>query len=215
LVDRRLLDGAVMKVREIVIVIGALILLGFGFNYLDSGRADALIAEERVRVLEDERVQLELEVEEAKQAYELLIEDLDQAHDSIAEIREDAETRATESSVTFEENVLILRDSLESFGGLVAILDTVRASHLREVSAYQDQVVTLEADKVLLWKRVEAIDSMWIREQEVNQALRNEITALNQESDAWQKAATPTLFKQLRGAVPYLLVGAGVVLLIR
>ena len=204
-----------MKVREIIIVVGAMILLGFGFSYIDSGRADALVAEERVKVLEAERTQLELEVGEAKQAYELLIGDLDQAHDSIAEIREDAEIRATESSVTFEENVLILRDSLESFEGLGAILDTVRASHLREVSAYQDQVVTLEADKVLLWKRVEAIDSMWIREQEVNQALRNEITALNQESDAWQKAATPTLFKQLRGAVPYLLVGAGVVLLIR
>tara|TARA_R100001244_G_scaffold119108_1_gene88778 strand:+ start:31 stop:645 length:615 start_codon:yes stop_codon:yes gene_type:complete len=204
-----------MKAKEIAIVVGALILIGFGFNYLDTGRADALIAEGKVKVLEAERVELERETEEALQTYELLQDSLDEAHDSIAEIREEAKNRAVESSLTFEENVLILRDSLESFDGLGAILDTVRASHLREVSAYQDQVATLEADKVLLWKRVEAIDSMWIREQEINQALRNEIVALNEESDAWQRAATPNVFKRLRGAVPYLIVGAGVVLLIR
>jgi len=204
-----------MKAKEIAIVVGALILIGFGFNYLDTGRADALIAEGKVKVLEAERVELERETEEALQTYELLQDSLDEAHDSIAEIREQAKNRAVESSLTFEENVLILRDSLESFDGLGAILDTVRASHLREVSAYQDQIATLEADKVLLWKRVEAIDSMWIREQEINQALRNEIVALNEESDAWQRAATPNVFKRLRGAVPYLIVGAGVVLLIR
>jgi chromosome segregation ATPase len=204
-----------MKAKEIAIVIGALILIGFGFNYLDTGRADALIAEGKVKVLEAERVELERETEEALQTYELLQDSLDEAHDSIAEIREEAKNRAVESSLTFEENVLILRDSLESFDGLGAILDTVRASHLREVSAYQDQIATLEADKVLLWKRVEAIDSMWIREQEINQALRNEIVALNEESDAWRRAATPNVFKRLRGAVPYLIVGAGVVLLIR
>ena len=168
-----------------------------------------------MKVLEAERVELERETEEALQTYELLQDSLDEAHDSIAEIREQAKNRAVESSLTFEENVLILRDSLESFDGLGAILDTVRASHLREVSAYQDQIATLEADKVLLWKRVEAIDSMWIREQEINQALRNEIVALIEESDAWQRAATPNVFKRLRGAVPYLIVGAGVVLLIR
>ena len=204
-----------MNLKEIVIVVVAMILLGFGFSYIDSSRADALIAEGKVKVLEAERVELERETEEALQTYELLQDSLDEAHDSIAEIREQAKNRAVESSLTFEENVLILRDSLESFDGVGAILDTVRASHLREVSAYQDQIATLEADKVLLWKRVEAIDSMWIREQEINQALRNEIVALNEESDAWRRVATPNLFKRLRGAVPYLIVGAGVVLLIR
>ena len=204
-----------MNLKEVVIVIVVMILLGFGFNYLDSSRADALVAEEKVRVLEAERVELERETEEALLTYELLQDSLDEAHDSIAEIREGAKNRATESSLAFKENVSILRDSLEGYGGLEAILDTLTASHLREVSAYQDQVATLEADKVLLWKRVEAIDSMWIREQEINQALRNEIVALNEESDAWQRAATPNVFKRLRGAVPYLIVGAGVVLLIR
>ena len=198
-----------MKAKEIAVVVGVLFLLGFGFDYFDSAKADALIAEERVRVLEAERVQLESEVEEANEVYESLVETLDEAHDSIAEIREDAENRATESSVTFEENVLILRDSLESYDGLGAILDTLRASHLREVAAYQDQVATLEADKVLLWQRVEALDSMWVREQAVNQALRNEIAAVHDESDAWRRAANPSFFRQLRGAVPYLLIGAG------
>jgi|TARA_R110000824_G_C15104128_1_gene666548 chromosome segregation ATPase len=204
-----------MNLKEVVIVIVVMILLGFGFNYLDSSRADALVAEEKVRVLEAERVELERETEEALLTYELLQDSLDEAHDSIAEIREGAKNRATESSLAFKENVSILRDSLEGYGGLEAILDTLTASHLREVSAYQDQVATLEADKVLLWKRVEALDSMWIREQEINQALRNEIVALNEESDAWRRVATPDLFKRLSGAVPYLIVGAGVGLLIR
>ena len=204
-----------MNLKEVVIVIVVMILLGFGFNYLDSSRADALVAEEKVRVLEAERVKLERETEEALLTYELLQDSLDEAHDSIAEIREGAKNRATESSLAFKENVSILRDSLEGYGGLEAILDTLTASHLREVSAYQDQVATLEADKVLLWKRVEALDSMWIREQEINQALRNEIVALNEESDAWRRVATPDLFKRLSGAVPYLIVGAGVGLLIR
>jgi hypothetical protein len=196
-----------MRLREIVIVVGVMALLGLGFTYIDGSRADALIAEERVRVLEAERVQLELEVEEAVQAYELLIEDLDQAHDSIAKIREQAKNRATESSLTFEENVLILRDSLESFDGLGAILDTVRASHLREVSAYQEQVEILEEEKVLLWKRVEAIDSMWTTEQRINEALRLEIGALNVEADAWKEVGSPGLFRRISGATPYIALG--------
>jgi chromosome segregation ATPase len=197
-----------MTLKEVLIVVGVIVLLGFGFSYLDSGRADALIAEEKVRVLEAERVELELEVEEAKQAYELLIEDLDEAHDSIAKIREQAENRATESSLTFEENVLILRDSLESFDGLGAILDTVRASHLREVSAYQEQVEILEEEKILLWKRIEATDSMWIREQEINNALRNEIVALNREADAWKSVGSPGFFSRASKASPYIMLGA-------
>ena len=203
-----------MTSRQIVIGVGALLLLVFSFNYFDSARADALVAEERVRLLEAERVELEVEVEEATEAYDSLVVDLDLAHDSLAKIREDAENRATESSLTFEENILLLRDSLENRDGLGEILDTLRASHLREVAAYQDQVATLEADKALLWQRVEALDSMWVREQAVNQALRVEITALHQESDAWQRAAPPSVFKQIRGAVPYLIVGAGATLLL-
>ena len=203
-----------MTSRQIVIGVGALLLLVFSFNYFDSARADALVAEERVRLLEAERVELEVEVEEATEAYDSLVVDLDLAHDSLAKIREDAENRATESSLTFEENILLLRDSLENRDGLGEILATLRASHLREVAAYQDQVATLEADKALLWQRVEALDSMWVREQAVNQALRVEITALHQESDAWQRAATPSVFKQIRGAVPYLIVGAGATLLL-
>ena len=201
----------VMAAITFVCSVGLLII----FTSYAVARERAVVAEEKVRVLEEERIELEVQFEEAERDYMLLRDSLDEVHDSIAEIREDAKNRATESSLAFEENVSILRDSLEGYGGLEAILDTLTASHLREVSAYQDQVATLEADKVLLWKRVEALDSMWIREQEVNQALRNEIVALNEESDAWRRVATPDLFKRLRGAVPYLIVGAGVGLLIR
>ena len=196
-----------MNLKEVVIVIVVMILLGFGFNYLDSSRADALVAEEKVRVLEAERVELERETEEALLTYELLQDSLDEAHDSIAEIREDAKNRAVESSVAFEENVLILRDSLEAYDGLGAILDTLRASHLREVSAYQEQVEILEEEKALLWKRVEATDSMWMMEQRINDALRREIVALNVEADAWKEVGSPGLLRRIGGATPYVALG--------
>jgi chromosome segregation ATPase len=181
--------------------------LGIIFNSYAGARERALVAEVRVHVLEEERMGLELEFEQAVESYELLKTNLGQAHDSIAEIREDAENRATESSVSFEENVLILRDSLEAYDGLGAILDTLRATHLREVSAYQDQVATLEADKALLWKRVEATDSMWVREQEINDALRREVAALNEASDAWREVGSPGLFQRVTGAAPYIALG--------
>ena len=204
-----------MKAKEIAIVVGALILIGFGFNYLDTGRADALIAEGKVKVLEAERVELERQVEEAAEGYEVLKDSLDQTHDSIAVIRAEARERASDASRSFEAGVGVLRDSLQAYDGLEEILDEIESNHKEAVEAYEEQILTLEADKALLWVRVEALDSMWIREQEVNQALRNEIVALNEESNAWQRAATPNVFKRLRGAVPYLIVGAGVVLLIR
>lgn len=181
--------------------------LGIIFSSYAGARGRAIVAEEKVRVLEGERIELEVEFERAEQDYKLLKDSLDQVHDSIAEIRESAKNRATESSIAFEENVLILRDSLESFEGLGVILDTLRAIHLREVSAYQDQITTLESDKVLLWKRVEATDSMWIREQEVNDVLRREIVALNEEADAWKDVGSPGLFRRIGGATPYVAIG--------
>jgi hypothetical protein len=75
------------------------------------------------------------------------------------------------------------------------------------VSAYQDQVATLEADKALLWQRVEATDSMWIMEQRISDALRREIVALNVEADAWKKVGSPGLFRRISGAAPYVALG--------
>jgi len=199
-----------MKVKEIAIVIGALIVLGFGFNYFDSSKADALIAEEKVRVLELERVELEEQVEEAAQDYEILKDSLDQAHDSIAEIRTESIQRASDASISFEEGVGVLRDSLEAYEGLGIILDKIEYDHRIEVQAYQEQVETLEADKALLWQRVEALDSMWIREQEVNTALRREVAALNEESDAWKAIATPSIISRVGRAVPYVLAGVAI-----
>ena len=177
------------------------------FSPYAGARERALIAEEKVHVLEEERIELEVEFERAEQDYGLLTDSLDEAHDSIAEIREDAKNRAVESSVAFEENVLILRDSLEAYDGLGAILDTLRASHLREVSAYQEQVEILEEEKALLWKRVEATDSMWIMEQRINSALRLEIVALNVEADAWKEVGSPGLLRRIGGATPYVALG--------
>jgi hypothetical protein len=78
------------------------------------------------------------------------------------------------------------------------------------VQAYQEQVETLEADKVLLWQRVEALDSMWVTEQRVNDALRREITALNEESDAWKSLAIPGIMSRVGRAVPYVVAGIGI-----
>jgi|TARA_R110000824_G_C14990804_1_gene655182 hypothetical protein len=192
---------------KLVLGAGLIAFLGIIFNSYAGGRERALIAEGKVFLLEEERRGLEIELEESVRDYVVLMVSLDQAHDSIAEIREDAENRATESSLSFEENALILRDSLEAYDGLGAILDTLTATHLREVSAYQDQVATLEADKALLWQRVEATDSMWIMEQRISDALRREIVALNVEADAWKKVGSPGLFRRISGAAPYVALG--------
>ena len=193
----------VMAALTFVTITGLIII----FSPYAGARERALIAEEKVRVLEEGRIELEVEFERAEQDYELLKDSLDEAHDSIAEIREDAKNRAVESSVAFEENVLILRDSLEAYDGLGAILDTLTASHLREVSAYQEQIEILEEEKVLLWKRVEATDSMWVMEQTINDALRREVTALNEEVDAWKKVGSPGLFKRVADASYYVALG--------
>ena len=199
-----------MNPKNIAVVIGVMILLGLGFSYLDSSKADALIAEERVRVLEVERAELERQVEEALQGYEVLIDSLDHAHDSIAEVRAQAAERASEASRSFEEGGGVLRDSLEAYDGLETILNEIEYDHRIEVQAYQEQVETLEADKALLWQRVEALDSMWIREQEVNDVLRREITALNEEADAWEALATPSIISRVKRAAPYVLAGVGI-----
>ena len=199
-----------MKAKEIIAVAGVLVALGFAYSYASGARADAVAAEERVHVLEAERMDLERQVEEATQGYELLVDSLAEAHDSIAEVRARAVERASSASRSFDEGVGVLRDSLEAYDGLGAILDEIQADHRDEVQAYQEQVETLEADKVLLWQRVEALDSMWVTEQRVNDALRREITALNEESDAWKSLAIPGIMSRVGRAVPYVVAGIGI-----
>ena len=204
-----------MKPSSIAVAVGVLLLLVFGFNYVDSARTDALVAEGRVQVLEAEREELEQEVEDAVHNYESLKDSLGQVQDSLAEVREQAENDVLTSSVSFEENLTILRDSLEDRSSLAAVLDTLESNHQKVVEGYEVQVASLEWDKQILLTRVESLDSLWVMEQRLNESLRKEITALNQASDAWKRAATPTVFSRLRGAVPYIVVGAGAVLLLR
>ena len=204
-----------MKSSSIAIAVGVVFLLFFGFDYMDSARMDALVAEGRVEVLEAEREELEQEVEEAIQNYESLKDSLDQVQDSLAEVREQAENDVLTSSVSFEENLTILRDSLDDQSSLAMVLDTLESNHLQVVEAYEVQVASLVWDKQILLTRIDSLDSIWSRDQRVNEALRKEVTALNQASDAWKRAANPGVFKRLRGAVPYIVVGAGAVLLLR
>ena len=204
-----------MKSSSVGIAVGVVFLLFFGFDYMDSARMDALVAEGRVEVLEAEREELEQEVEEAVQNYESLKDSLDQVQDSLAEVREQAENDVLTSSVSFEENLTILRDSLEDRSSLAAVLDTLESNHLKVVESYEVQVASLVWDKQILLTRIGSLDSIWSRDQRVNEALRKEVTALNQASDAWKRAANPGVFKRLRGAVPYIVVGAGAVLLLR
>tara|TARA_Y100000004_G_scaffold34888_1_gene37322 strand:+ start:1942 stop:2553 length:612 start_codon:yes stop_codon:yes gene_type:complete len=196
--------------NKIAIGLLAITAIVFGLRQMDSGRAAALLAEERVRVLEEERAQLEADFEQAIQNYESLKDSLDQAHDSLAKIREDAKNDALTASVSYNENLATLRGRLEGQSGLEALLDTLELNHQKEVSAYQTQIATLEADNALLWQRVESLDSMWVQEQEINQALRLEVAALNDQSDAWKSVANRSLFGRIGGAVPYVLAGVAI-----
>ena len=150
-----------MKPYNIAVAVGVLLLLVFGFNYVDSARTDALVAEGRVQVLEAEREELEQEVQEAVQNYESLKDSLGQVQDSLAEVREQAENDVLTSSVSFEENLTILRDSLEDRSALAAVLDTLESNHQKVVEGYEVQVASLEWDKQILLTRVESLDSLW------------------------------------------------------
>ena len=204
-----------MKAKEIIIVVGGLLALGFAYSYASGARADAVAAEERVRVLEVERMELERQVEEATQGYELLVDSLAQAHDSLAEVRAEAVVTASEASRSFERSFDVLRDSLGSYDGLVEILDQAQTDHQEEVTASQVQIQTLEADKVLLFQRVTVLDSLWVLEQGVNESLRAEIGALHEEADAWRRLANIGFLGKLGSVAPYALAGAAIALLIR
>ena len=204
-----------MKAKEIIAVIGVVVVLGFAYSYASGARADAVAAEERVRVLEVERMELERQVEEATQGYELLVDSLAQAHDSLAEVRAEAVVTASEASRSFERSFDVLRDSLGAYDGLVEILDQAQADHQEEVTAYQVQIETLEDDKVLLFQRVTVLDSLWVLEQDIGESLRAEIGALHEEADAWQRLANISFLGKLGRVAPYALAGAGIALLIR
>ena len=202
-------------IKEITAGILVLVLVVLGFSYVSGVKTEAMEAEARVKVLEEERIELERQVEEAAQGYEALLDSLSQAHDSIAEIRAEAVSTASGARVSFEEGMGVLRDSIQAYDGLEEILDDIQSDHEEEVGAYQTQIKTLELDKMLLTRRITTLESVWMQEQDLNVALRTEITALNVEADAWEKAATITLVGRLGSIVPYALAGAGIVLLIR
>ena len=204
-----------MKSSSVGIAVAVVFLLFFGFDYIDSARTDALVAEGRVEVLEAKREELEQEVKDAIHNYESLKDSLDQVQDSLAEVREEAENDALTSSVSFEENLSILRDSLDDQSSLAMVLDSLESNHLQVVEAYEVQVASLVWDKQILLTRIHSLDSIWSKDKRVNEALRLEIAALNESSDAWRRAANPSVFKKLRSSLPYLIVGAGAVMLTR
>lgn len=199
----------------LLVLAGLISLSGIIFNSNSKARIRASVAESKVEELEAERLELESEILESKKNYTVLRDSLDLAHDSLAEIRESAKNEALRSSLSFNENLATLRDSLDNQEGLGALLDTLESNHQKEVSSYQVQVATLEEDKLLLWKRVEVLDSMWIREQELNEALRLEVSALNEQSDAWKSVANRGVLVRIGGAVPYVLAGVAIGSLIR
>ena len=206
-----------IKPKEIAVLGGVLLILILGLRGFGNVKSDALIAEERVRILEEERIGLEHQMEEATEGYEVLRDSLDEAHDSIAEVRAEAVVTVSRASISFATDLEILRDSINAIqpdGGLEGILDRVQVDHEIQIQGYEVQIETLKTDNVLLWQRVETLDSLWIQEQNLNASLRNEIAALNQESDAWKKAANPNIFRKLGGSIPYILVGAGAIVLL-
>ena len=204
-----------MKLKEIIAVAGVLAVLSFAYSYASGARADAVAAEERVQMLEAERLELQLKVEEAVEGYNLLVDSLAQAHDSLAEVRAEAVETASEASRSFERGFDVLRDSLGAYDGLVEILDQAREDRQEEVTAYQVQIQTLEADKVLLGQRVTVLDSLWVLEQGIGESLRAEIGALHEEADAWRRLADISFLGKLGSMAPYALAGAGIALLIR
>ena len=197
------------------ILVAVISFSGIIFNGNSKARTRALVAESRVEELEEQRLKLKGQLLESYEYYDVLRDSLDNAHDSLEEVRESAENDALISSRSFNDNLTTLRDSLANQSGLASLLDTLELNHQKEVSAYQVQVAVLEEEKLLLYKRVEVLDSMWTLEQRVNASLRLEVTALNEQADAWRSVANRGVFRKVGGAIPYVLAGVALASVVR
>jgi len=184
----------------------ALIFMQWG-RYWD---AEVKEAEQAVAFAQEEVSQVEARLQEQRTAYAQLIDSLSQRQDSLKEVSHEASMRAARLEVNFAVRTQLLVDSLVTSGdsAFAQIVRDLKVQHDSVTTELRGQVAALQEERALLWRRVEASDSLLATQVDLNNALRASVTALEASRDAWRAKASPSLPKRLAGHAPAILAGA-------
>jgi hypothetical protein len=167
-------------------------------------------AEEAVTEAAKRMATAELEVMQMQNAYDQLVDSLNQKQDSLKEVSLQAGIRAARLEVSFAVRTESLVDSLVTSGdsAFAQIVRDLKVQHDSVTTELRGQVAALQDERALLWRRVEASDSLLATQVDLNNALRASVTALEASRDAWRAKASPSLPKRLAGHAPAILAGA-------
>jgi hypothetical protein len=167
-------------------------------------------AEEAVTEARERTTTAELQVMQMQDAYKQLVDSLNQKQDSLKEVSLQAGIRAARLEVNFAVRTEALVDSLVTSGdsAFAQIVRDLKVQHDSVTTELRGQVAALQDERALLWRRVEASDSLLATQVDLNNALRASVTALEASRDAWRAKASPSLPKRLMGQAPAILAGA-------
>jgi galactokinase len=146
-----------------------------------------------------------------------LVDSVKQESDSLRVVVAQAKVRSDNASRSYSERTSRLVDSLNTAGQQIISEQVLllKQAHDSVVVALNDEIDALNADRALLWRRIEVSDSVIGAQSMQIQASEAVMAALRNERDAWRVKANPSLPKRLTGQAPALLAGAVLVSLIR
>ena len=146
-----------------------------------------------------------------------LVDSVKQESDSLRVVVAQAKVRSDNASRSYSERTSRLVDSLNTAGQQIISEQVLllKQAHDSVVVALNDEIDALNADRALLWRRIEVSDSVIGAQSMQIQASEAVMAALRNETDAWRVKANPSLPKRLTGQAPALLAGAVLVSLIR
>jgi hypothetical protein len=167
-------------------------------------------AQRAVRSAQEKVEQTENILRRQQEAYVQLVDSLQEKQDSLQEVSLQAGIRAARLEVNFAVRTEALVDSLVTSGdsAFAQIVRDLKVQHDSVTTELRGQVAALQDERALLWRRVEASDSLLATQVDLNNALRASVTALEASRDAWRAKASPSLPKRLAGHAPAILAGA-------
>ena len=158
-----------------------------------------------------------VELAEVSARHTSLVDSVKQESDSLRVVVAQAKVRSDNASRSYSERTSHLVDSLNNAGQQIISEQVLllKQAHDSVVVALNDEIDALNADRALLWRRIEVSDSVIGAQSMQIQASEAVMAALRNERDAWRVKASPSLPKRLMGQAPALLAGAVLVSLIR
>lgn len=146
-----------------------------------------------------------------------VVDSLKQESDSLVAVAGQARRRATVASTQYDQRARHLADSLAAAGEEIISeqIFSLQQSHDSVVVALNDEIDALNADRALLWRRIEVSDSLIGIQAMQIRASEAVVAALTNERDAWRVEANPPLPKRLFQSIPTVLATAVIVSTLR